>query len=174
MILKIGKTHSLFYSYYTFYNDSLRTDPVGKQIAIRMTREAIRKKIIHWCLCHVLLMIIFISHIRNLAIIQPSRGWKEKWYRLLWNIRRRGQPTKMDNTAGFCQTNCRISLPIGLLPFQRQDMESMVYYRYTRQQWSMEISRITRINPRGIRFCLSLSLHFNRDKKTKSIPYLSL
>lgn len=44
MILKIGKTHSLFYSYYTFYNDSLRTDPVGKQIAIRMTREAIRKK----------------------------------------------------------------------------------------------------------------------------------
>lgn len=135
-----------------------------------MTREAIRKKIIHWCLCHVLLMIIFISHIRNLAIIQPSRGWKEKWYRLLEIYEDGGQPTKMDNTAGFCQTNCRISLPIGLLPFQRQDMESMVYYRYTRQQWSMEISRITRINPRGIRFCLSLSLHFNRDKKTKSIP----
>ena len=71
MILKIGKTHSLFYSYYTFYNDSLRTDPVGKQIAIRMTREAIRKK-------DHSLMLIFISHIRNLAIIQPSRGWKEK------------------------------------------------------------------------------------------------
>ena len=34
------------------------------------------------------------------------------------NIRRRGQPTKMDNTAGFCQTNCRVSLSIGLLPFQ--------------------------------------------------------
>ena len=25
---------------------------------------------------------------------------------------------KMDNTAGFCQTNCRVSLSIGLLPFQ--------------------------------------------------------
>ena len=44
MVLRIGKKHSLFYSYYGFYNDSIRTDPVGKQIALRMTREAIRKK----------------------------------------------------------------------------------------------------------------------------------
>ena len=78
MILKIGKNAQLVYSYYTFYNDSLRTDPVGKQIAIRMTREAIRKKDHSLMPMHVLLMIIFISHIRNLAIIQPSRGWKEK------------------------------------------------------------------------------------------------
>ena len=44
MVLKIGKKHSLFYSYYGFYNDSIRTDPVGMKIAIRMTKEAIRKK----------------------------------------------------------------------------------------------------------------------------------
>ena len=44
MILKIGETCSQFYSYYTFYNDSIRTDPIGSKIAGRMTIMAIRKK----------------------------------------------------------------------------------------------------------------------------------
>lgn len=44
MILRIGKNCSQFYSYYTFYNDSMRTDPAGSKIAGRMTIMAIRKK----------------------------------------------------------------------------------------------------------------------------------
>jgi Protein of unknown function (Porph_ging). len=44
MILRIGKNMSQFFSRYTFFGDSLRTDPVGSKIAGRLTVEAIRRR----------------------------------------------------------------------------------------------------------------------------------
>ncbi|MFR7466593.1 MAG: hypothetical protein ACLUVG_20465 [Phocaeicola vulgatus] len=55
-----------------------------------------------------------------------------------------------------------------------QDMESMVYYRYTRvSNGPMEISRITRINPREA-YDSTYHYHYTLTEINKIYPYLSL
>ena len=44
MILRIGKNVSQFFSFYTFYADSLWNDPKGKAMAEKLTLESIRKR----------------------------------------------------------------------------------------------------------------------------------
>lgn len=44
MILRIGRKSSQFFSYYSYYADSLWNDPIGNKLAMQLTMEAARTK----------------------------------------------------------------------------------------------------------------------------------